>query len=60
MAIYDHFSPFLANCMFILHKTEVQTVFLRDLTILNLNWHKMARNCRKTVIYFVIFVLKQI
>ena len=37
MAISGHFS---ANCMFIFHKTEVQTVILRCLTGLNLNWFK--------------------
>ena len=39
-AISDHFWPFFANCMVIFHKTEVQTVFLRGLTALNLNWSK--------------------
>ena len=31
---------FFTNCMFIFHKTEVQTVILRCLTGLNLNWFK--------------------
>ena len=31
---------FFAICMFIFHKTEVQTVILRCLTGLNLNWFK--------------------
>ena len=31
---------FFANCIFIFHKTEVQTVILRSLTGLNLNWLK--------------------
>ena len=39
MAIYDQFWPF-ANCMLILHKTEVQMVFLKSVTGLNLNWSK--------------------
>ena len=29
-----------ANCMFIFHKTEFQTVILRCLTGLNLDWFK--------------------
>ena len=33
----DHF---FTNCMFIFHKTEVQTVILRCLMSLNLNWFK--------------------
>ena len=32
--------PFLANCMKIFHKKEVQTVILRCLVCLNLNWTK--------------------
>ena len=35
--ISGHFSP---NCMFIFHKNEVQTVILRCLMSLNLNWFK--------------------
>ena len=37
---YDHFWPFLANCMAIFHKTEIQTVILRYLMGLNLDWFK--------------------
>ena len=40
MAVYNHFWPFFANCMFILHKPEVLTAFFRGLTVLNLNWFK--------------------
>ena len=36
----DHIWPCLANYMFIFHKTEIQTVILRCLTSLNLNWYK--------------------
>ena len=36
---YCHIWPFFANCMFIIHKTEVQTVILRCLLSLNLNWY---------------------
>ena len=35
---YDHFWPFVANCMAIFHKTEVQTVILMCLIGQNLNW----------------------
>ena len=31
---------FVANCMFIFHKKEVQKVILRCLTGLNINWFK--------------------
>ena len=38
---YEMFSGhFFAICIFIFHKTEVQTVILRCLTGLNLNWFK--------------------
>ena len=37
---YHNFWPFFAICMFIFHRTEVQTVILRCLTDLNLNWFK--------------------
>ena len=33
-----HIWPFFANCVLIFHKTEIQTVILRCLMILNLNW----------------------
>ena len=32
---YDHFRPFFGNYMTIFHKTEVQTVNMRSLTVLN-------------------------
>ena len=32
--------PFFANYMFIFHKTEIQTVILRCLMSLDLNWYK--------------------
>ena len=48
--IYGHF---FANYMFIFHKTEIQTVILRCLTIINLNCyksydtkHKNAKNAK--------------
>ena len=34
-----------ANCMFIFHKTEFQTVILRCLTGLNLDWFKIYGLC---------------
>ena len=37
---YDHIWPFFANCMFIFHKTEVQTVILKCLMSLSPNWFK--------------------
>jgi hypothetical protein len=36
----DHIWPFFANCMFVFHKTQIQTVILRCLMSLNLNWYK--------------------
>ena len=39
-ACYDHFWPFFAICIFIFHKNEVQTVILRCLTCIYLNWFK--------------------
>merc|ERR1711997_1267087 len=36
----DHTLPFFANYIFVFHKTEIQTVILRCLTSLNLNWYK--------------------
>ena len=44
---YDHFWPFYVNPMDIFHKTEVQTVILRCLTSLNLNWYKSYDTKRK-------------
>ena len=37
---YDHFRQFLCKCMFIFHKTEVQTVILICLMGLNSDWFK--------------------
>ena len=37
---YDHICPFFGNCIIIFDKTEIQTVILRCLTSLNLNWYK--------------------
>ena len=45
----DHIWPFFANYMFIFHKTEIQTVILRCLTSLNLNWYKSYDTKRKKV-----------
>ena len=38
--LYEHFWPFFTFCTVIFHKTEIQTVILRHLTSLNLNWFK--------------------
>ena len=43
----DHTWPFFANYMFIFHKTEIQTVILRCLTSLDLNWYKSYDNKHK-------------
>ena len=66
---YDHIWPyfltischFFANYMFIFHKTEIQTVILRCLMNLNLNWfksydkkHKNAKNAKDENFYFCI------
>ena len=55
--IYGHF---FANYMFIFHKTEIQTVILRCLTIINLNCyksydtkHKKAKNAKTQIHVFV-------
>ena len=45
--IYDNIWPFFANYMFIFHKIEIQTVILRCLTSLNLNWYKSYDTKRK-------------
>ena len=37
---YDHVWPFFSKYMVIFHKTEIQTVILRFLMSLNLNWYK--------------------
>ena len=37
---YDHFWPFPTSYIEVFHKTEVQTVILRCLVCLNLNWIK--------------------
>ena len=51
---YDHFWPFLANCMAIFPKTEIQAVILKCITSLNPNWFnsydtkcKNARNANE-------------
>ena len=40
MAIFDHLWSFFGNYIDIFHKTEIQTVILRCLVCLNLNWIK--------------------
>ena len=43
---------FFASCMFIFHKTEIQMVILRCLTVLNLNWLKSyGLRCSKKQIF---------
>ena len=56
---YDQIWPFFANHMVIFHKTEIQTVILRCLISLNLNWykscvkkHKNANNAKDENICF--------
>ena len=39
--LYHHFWPFIAISMVIFHKTEIQTVILRCITGLNLDWFKI-------------------
>jgi hypothetical protein len=43
----DHIWPFFPKYMFIFHKTQIQTVILRRLTSLNLNWYKIYDTKRK-------------
>ena len=44
---YNHFWPFLCKCMFIFHKTEIQTVILMCLMGLNSDWFKnYDTNCK--------------
>ena len=57
--VLDHIWPCLANYMFIFHKTEIQTVILRCLMSLNLNWyksydkkHKKAKNAKDENVCF--------
>ena len=50
----DHTWQFFANYMFIFHKTEMQTVILRCLTSLNLNWYKSYDTKRKYFHYFFV------
>ena len=46
--LYDHVWPFVAKDMVIFHKTEIQTVILRCLTSLNLNWfQRYDKKCKK-------------
>ena len=59
---YDHVWPFFAKYMVIFHKTEIQTVILRFLTSLNLNWFQRydeKRNkAKKTQIFiFLMYVV---
>ena len=55
-SFYDHIWPFLASCMFSFHKTEFQTVILRCLMSLNLNWYKSydtkRKNSKNTNLWF--------
>ena len=44
---YHQMWPFFANCMFIFHKTEVQTVILKCITSLNPNWFESYDTKRK-------------
>ena len=39
MVILIPYLAIFANCMLIFHKTEIQTIILMCLTILNLNWY---------------------
>ena len=45
---YDHVWPFFTKDMVIFYKTEIQTVILRCLTSLNLNWfQRYDEKCKK-------------
>ena len=45
--LYHHFWPSIAISMVIFHKTEIQTVILRCITGLNLDWFKIyGLRCR--------------
>jgi hypothetical protein len=44
---YDHVWPIFVKYMVIFHKTEIQTVILRCLTSLNLNWFQRYDEKRK-------------
>ena len=61
-SFYDHIWPFLASCMFSFHKTEIQTVILRCLMSLNLNWYKSydtkPKNAKNTHLCFFTKSLK--
>ena len=54
--LYKHFWPFFAFCMVIFHKTEIQTVILRCLTSLNLDWYRSydtkRKNTKNTNVWF--------
>ena len=54
---------FLATYMFILHKTEIQTVILRCLMRLNLNWYKSndatPKNTKKHKFVFLYNIAKK-
>ena len=55
-SFYYNIWPFFANCVLIFHKTEIQTVILRCLIILNLNWYNTydtkPKNARKANVCF--------
>ena len=53
-SFYNHIWLFLSSCMFSFHKNEIQTVILRCLRSLNLNWYnsydtkqKNAKNAKE-------------
>ena len=48
---YDHVWPFFTKYMVIFHKTEIQTVILRCLRSLNLNWFQSYDKYSKTQIF---------
>ena len=52
------FGHFFANYMVIFHKTEVQTVILRHLTSLNVNWIK-SYGINHTKLFFSILEEKK-
>ena len=61
-SFYNHIWSFFANYMCIFHKTEIQTVILRCLTSLNLNWYKSCetkcKNAKNTNVCFCTKVQK--
>ena len=45
---FFHFWTFYANCVFIFHQNEIETVILRCLTVLSLDWFKSyGLKCQK-------------